>query len=247
MLVFQHYNLKASEWAGIRRELDLAIRRADAAAGGLNILENRPRIRVITPGIFNAALRVVEHFQPASNSTEPVHAASQQTQSHTHFLSQSAYEATRVTSGNGSAKKKPTSLEPLMTGPVAILSFPSLSPAQLATALRILAPTQGSSSAFPAPKRRDAPGLYDPLVQTGLQKIVLLGARVEGKAFDHEGVKWVGSLAGRGGLEGMRAEVVGLLQSIGMGLVSGLDRIGLGVWGTLESRRQSLEDGEKKE
>ena len=47
-----------------------------------------------------------------------------------------------------------------------------------------------SSPDFPAPKRKAQPSYFEPAVQGGLQKLMLLGARVEGKVFDQEGTKW---------------------------------------------------------
>ncbi|KAG7006690.1 hypothetical protein G7Y79_00013g034620 [Physcia stellaris] len=66
-------------------------------------------------------------------------------------------------------------------------------PAHLSAALRILAPKAPS---FPAPTRRQNPGYYELATQAGLQKLMLLGARVEGRVFDGEGVRWVGGIEG---------------------------------------------------
>ena len=76
----------------------------------------------------------------------------------------------------------------------------------------------------------------------GLQKVILLGARVEGKTMDVERLKSIGGFAKRGGLEGLRGEIVAVLQGVGMGLVGGLEGVGMGVYGTLEGRRRSLEE-----
>ena len=81
---------------------------------------------------------------------------------------------------------------------------------------------------------------------------MLLGARVEGRAMDAEGVAWVGGI--EGGLEGLRAELVRLvsgeevkgglvrvLDGLGSGLVGALEGSGRGLWGVLERRRGMLE------
>ena len=69
-------------------------------------------------------------------------------------------------------------LEPLLSGPLAVVAFPNVAPQYLKTVLSILAPSKPN---FPAPSRKANPDYYEPSVQTGLQKLMLLGARVEGK------------------------------------------------------------------
>lgn len=216
------------EWAGIRRELAAALRRADLQPDAV-------KLQIIQTGMFAAALRVVEFHDPESGSGG-------------HALSREAWEATNLPVEQGTQKKKNHPLHRLLSGPIAVCAFPSLSPEHLAAALKILTPTPGRNSAFAAPRRREAPGLYEGPVQSGLQKLMMLGARVEGRAVDGEEVRFVGGLAKRGGLEGLRAEVVALLQGVGMGLVGGLEGVGVGVWGTLEGRRIVMEEeGEGKE
>ncbi len=78
------------------------------------------------------------------------------------------------------------------------------------------------------------------MVQTGLQKLMLMGARVEGKAFDSEGARWVGGISG--GLEGLRAQVVHMLQAIGGGVTSALESHGKSIFLTLESRRIQMDE-----
>lgn len=234
MLLFQHNNLRASEWAGIRRELGLHLQRRtpqplDPA--------RKPRLVILNKDVFAAALRVMEHYRPRAEQQD-----SSVTQAH--YLSRDAYRATLHPRGNAKGpRKKRTTLDPMLVGPVAALTFADLAPEQLASALCVLAPR---APAFAAPRRREAPGLYETSVQSGLEKLVLVGARIEGRAMDGEGVSWVGGLAERGGMEGLRAEVVGLLQGVGMGLVGGLEGMGRNVWATMESRRMDLEGEGKK-
>lgn len=234
MLFFQHNNLRAAEWTGIRRELDAALFRAAKVSGETELRDagRKPKIHVVNGSIFAAALRVLEFYKPGATG-EPKH-----------YLSEEAYRATLWPRGNSKAPRtKPTKLEGLFTGPVAVLAFPELSPHLLACALSILSPLPGT---FPAPRRREAPGLYEAPVQNGLEKLLLLGARVDGKAMDREGVKWLGSLAARGGLEGLRAEVVGLLQGVGMGLAGTLEGASRSLWSTMESRRMDMDGGDGK-
>lgn len=259
LLIFQHNNLRANEWAAIRRELAIALRavsaKSSAEASALGVKQQplsddiaaKTRLQIITTNIFEAALRTLEHYKPPSQSsptTSGVSAPDQHEHTSTHYLSSAAHRAGQYAPTRTSPiNKKPTTLSTLLSGPIAILEFPSLAPAHLAAALRILAPTSGASSEFAAPKRKDAPGLYEGTTQAGLQKLMLLGARVEGhqKAFDEDRLRRVAGLGARGGLEGLRAEVVGLLQGVGMGLVGGLQGVSMGVWGALEGRRQALE------
>ncbi|KAK2072416.1 hypothetical protein P8C59_006773 [Phyllachora maydis] len=132
-------------------------------------------------------------------------------------------------------------LAPLMVGPVALLTFPAVSPAHLAAALSILSP---SPPQFPAPGRRKNPGYWDPATQNGLHKLLLIGGRIEGKVFDLDGVKWVGGI--EGGVDGLRAQLVAMLQSSGVGLTNALESAGKNLWLTMESRRTMLEEESKK-
>jgi len=256
MLVFQHNNLKASEWAGIRRELALALRK-----GVPKSVEGEPpaqdpseavRIQVIQTGIFAAALRVSEFFRPKATSSLDVHAVEQEELAMSHALSEAAFAAGRPSKKalkkrglKGRAAKhmkKFTPLHRLLKGPIALVTFPEVTPQQLATALSIVAPTQGSTSAFPAPKRKTSPGYYEPAVQAGVQKLLLLGARVEGRVMDQEGVKRVGTLPS---LEGLRGQLVNLLASAGMGLTGALESASNSLWFNLESRRMDMEEQAK--
>jgi large subunit ribosomal protein L10 len=100
------------------------------------------------------------------------------------------------------------------------------------------------SEAFPAPKRKANPGLYEPGIQSGLQKIMLLGARVEGKVFDLDGTKWIGGISG--GLDGLRAQLVYMLQSLPATLTNTLEGAAKSLYVTVESRRLDMEPKEEK-
>ena len=249
ILLLQHNNLKTNEWAALRRELDVALlrdARKNPEGEEMRMWDEgrKPRVVVVRTGVFAASLRVVEHYLPLFRA-----GGRKAGDSPKHLLSEEAYRATVYRrKEDGAPRKRWTSLEPLLMGPIALVTFPMLSPAQLATVLRIMAP---KAPAFAAPKRKEQPGLYDGSVQSGLEKLLLLGARVdEGtgttKSMDHEGVRYVGSLAARGGLEGLRAEVLGLLQGAGMSLTGALESGGRSLWATIEGRRMDLE-GERKE
>ncbi|KAH9904072.1 hypothetical protein F4778DRAFT_80360 [Xylariomycetidae sp. FL2044] len=233
MLFFQHNNLTAVEWAAVRRELRAALAQVPAPVvngpdGGPPVdIKSAIEFQVLRTRMFNVAFKIVEYFDPGA------HAA--QSNAYTHDLSATAYEtirSARVDEGSAFGQ-----MSPLLVGPVAAVTFPSVSPAHLAAALRVLAP---AAPDFPAPARKKSPGYWEPAAQSGLQKLILVGGRVEGKAFDRDGVKWVGGI--EGGLDGLRAQLVAMLQSAGLGLTSALEGQGKGLWLALEGRRTQLDD-----
>jgi len=107
-------------------------------------------------------------------------------------------------------------------------------------AMSIVSP---SAPFFPAPMRRANPGWHDVAVQGGVQKLMLLGARVEGKVFDADGAKWVGSI--EGGMDGLRGQLVAMLQSLGAGVTNTLESAAKNLYFTVEGRRIMLEDEAK--
>ncbi|KAK0715911.1 hypothetical protein B0H67DRAFT_515382 [Lasiosphaeris hirsuta] len=245
MLIFQHNNLTATEWAAVRRELRVAMASVPLQGAEPIDFTSNISLQVIRTRIFDVALKVVEFFDPSkvrptmartiSGSRAPV--------TYNHDLSKAAYEAVKEATKGDSAQLASTSygqLAPLLVGPIAILTFPIVSPAHLAAAMSILAP---SPPAFPPPSRKRTPNYYEPVAQSGLQKLLLIGGRIEGKVFDLDGVKWVGGI--EHGLEGLRAQLVRMLQSAGLGLTSTLEGAGKSLWLTMESRRSMMEEAEK--
>ncbi|KAK6443472.1 hypothetical protein LTR95_000299 [Oleoguttula sp. CCFEE 5521] len=215
ILLFQHNNLKSVEWMGIRRELATAFAKADAELGVEQGVGEGSKIQIV-----QTALKVVEFWDPTGGEAA-------------HGLSAEAHKAAKRNA------KLRHGLEPLLSGPIAVLTFPDVSPAHVKAALSILAP----SKQFPAPKRRANPGYYEAGVQNGLQKLMFLGARVEGKVFDAEGTKWVGSI--EGGMMGLRGQLVAMLQSLGGSLTSTLEAAGRSLYVTVEGRRMALEEEKK--
>jgi ribosomal protein L10 len=236
---------------GIRRELATALRKVDelAIVAGQQDAElgKGIKIQIIKSGVFGAALRVVEYFDPSTKPNMPLSAA--QTSSHlshkppppaanpllSHGLSRTAHNAVVK-------KKRMHPMAPLLAGPLAIVTFPAVSTAHLKAVLSILAP---HAPAFPAPTRRANPSYYDLGVQAGLQKLLLLGARVEGQVFDLEGTRWVGGI--EGGLDGLRGQLVALLQGVGAGVTGTLEAMSKTLYLTIDGRRSVLEEGEKEE
>ncbi|RCI14366.1 hypothetical protein L249_5955 [Ophiocordyceps polyrhachis-furcata BCC 54312] len=231
ILLFQHSNLTADEWAAVRRELKRAVTAVNSA--GQPDLANLVQLQVIRTNMFNVALKIIEFFTPEAAAAG---SASRLGEALTHDLSEAAYKAMRE------AKPPPTSsyaqIEPLMVGPLAALALPVISPAYLAAALTVLAPVPGK---FPAPTRRKCPGYHDPVCQNGLAKLVLVGGRIEGKVFDQAGVGWVAGI--EGGLDGLRSHLVSILQGTGLGLTTTLESGARSVWLALEGRKKQLDEG----
>ncbi|KAL1899530.1 hypothetical protein Sste5346_002931 [Sporothrix stenoceras] len=252
MLMFQHNNLTGVEWTALRRELSLALRKTADQQQKLGIqwpetFVDNIRIQVIRTRIFDVAMRVTEFYDPATVTAEStaavVRGRGKQGAIYNHDLSDAAYAAVKKAQADGLTGPESSNygqLKPLLVGPLALLTFPDVSPAHLAAALSILSP---SPPQFPAPTRKKSPGYHDPIVQSAVQKLLLVGGRIEEKAFDLDGVRWVGSV--EGGRGGLQAQLVHLLQSAGMGLTSTLEGASKALWLTMESRKTQLEDGTK--
>jgi large subunit ribosomal protein L10 len=73
---------------------------------------------------------------------------------------------------------------------------------------------------------------------------MMLGARAEGRVFDQTGARWIGGI--EGGLTGLRAQLVALLQQFGVGLASTLEAASKSLYFSLESRRGMLEEEKPK-
>lgn len=180
------------------------------------------KLQIVQTGIFAAALRVVEYYKPAEGGAKLEH-----------VLSKAAHDAVVN-------KQRTHALSPLLSGPLALLTLPKVSPAHMKAALSVLAPSPPN---FPPPTRKANPGWYEMNVQSGLQKLMFVGARVEGKVFDVEGAKWVGGIDG--GLDGLRAQLVHLLNGVGAGVTNTLGSASRSLYFTLEGRRTMLEDESK--
>lgn len=236
IILFQHNNLKALEWASIRRELAFSLQKLDETQKASNPdyvpIADAIKLTVIRTNIFEPALRITEHFKPGSRPLVEAEGVEDEKldPNLTHALSRAAYLE---------AKKhhNASPLSPLLTGPIATLTFPFVSPIHVKTALSILSP---KAPQFPAPTRRANPGYHEPAVQDGLKKLLMLGARIDGQVFDIEGTRWVGSIDG--GIDGLRAQLVGMLQGFAGGLAQTLESAGRNLWFTMEGRRRMLEE-----
>ena len=234
MVFFQHDNLRSVEWAAIRRELYSALQKVDQeiAAQGLNMppLSSHIKIQIVQTRMFDVALRIVEYFRPDKAALA---AGPNDDVPFTHDLSDAAYLAARRMRGKHE-------MSSVLLGPVAVLSIPFISPEHLKAALSILAPQQ---SGFPAPRRKTNPGYHEPLVQNGLRRLDVIAARVEGKVFDMDQTKWIGSI--EGGMDGLRSQLVMALQSMGAGITNTLEGASKSLYLTFESRRSVLEEEQK--
>jgi large subunit ribosomal protein L10 len=226
----------------IRRELAWALRKADEELSKEDLettssTSDAVRLQIVKTGIFGAALRVVEFWNPETTSNG--HRDDQRTEesdpsepNFTHSLSRRAYHA-------AANKRLRHELEPILTGPLAVVSFPSVAPHHLKAVLSILAP----NSDFPAPKRKSRPTYHEPAVQSGLSKLLLLAARIESEVFDEAGIRWVGGI--QGGIDGLRAQLVAMLQGVGANITNTLEAAGRSVYFTMEGRKTMLEDEQK--
>ena len=190
---------------------------------------------VIRTNIFEPALRIAEYYKPGlatgEGEQELVSITDERLDpSLTHALSRQAYNSIHE-------NKTVHPLAPLLAGPIAALSFPAVSPAHLKAALTVLAP---KAPDFPAPTRRANPGWHELPVQDGLKKLMLLGARIDGDVFDLDGVRWVGGIDG--GIDGLRARLVWMLEGVGAGITGALEGAGKSLWFTVEGRRRMLEE-----
>jgi large subunit ribosomal protein L10 len=240
MLLFQHNNLKSMEWVSIRRELSKALQKVDdslvADGRAPGAIGPAIKLQIIRSNILEPALRVAEYYDPSQPpvpellQTKGAMISEKDDPALTHALSEAAYRAALSQKG-----KHP--LTTLLAGPVVLLTFPTVSPQHVKAALQILAP---QAPGFPAPTRRGNPAYWDPLVQDGLKKLMLLGARIDGKVFDMEGTRWVGGIDG--GLDGLRSQLVRMLEGFGAGLASTLESASRSLYFTMEGRRNMLEE-----
>ncbi|OXV07761.1 hypothetical protein Egran_04475 [Elaphomyces granulatus] len=247
MVLFQHNNLQSVEWTAIRRELNQALRKADEqqVAEGRNLppIASRIKLQIVQTGIFEVALRIVECFRPngqtarLSGAVDPPKQSSAEIPDDTASLT---HDLSRVVHDSIMNHKGKHELSTLLTGPLAIISFPHVSPEHLKASLSILSP---KTTKFSAPTRKANPGYHDITVQEGLQKLMFLAARVDGEVFDIDGTKWIGSI--EGGMDGLRVQLIAALQSMGSGIASALEGASKSLYLTLESRRSVLEAEEK--
>lgn len=225
MLFFQHNNVRANEWVAVRRELLFNLQRLDESS----TLPDITRITVLRPPLFAAAMRVAEGWDPKNTAGGQA------------GTSPRAYAATRDL-------KDTHPLSPILTGPVAALSFPSVEPKHLKVALEVLFPTKN-------PKKG-----MDPLAVAGVGKFVLLAGRVDGHVYggrNGEGRVLDGDLirhlATQPDVGALRGQLMAMLRGAGgADLLMNLGNIGVGLARTVEARRKMLSgeldaEGERKE
>ncbi|PHH69195.1 hypothetical protein CDD83_5799 [Cordyceps sp. RAO-2017] len=238
ILLFQHSNLTATEWAAVRRELKKVVAATPTCQSSARThqldLSTTVQLQVLRTNMFRIASRIVE-FHEGTRAGDGLTNSETSQGPFAHDLSQAAYDAIQKTTVP--AKSLYGQLEPLMVGPLAALTLPAISPAHLAAALSVLAPVSGK---FPAPTRRKNPGYHDAACQNGLSKLQLIGGRVDGNIFDQRGVNWVASI--EGGLDGLRSQLVTILQGAGLGITMALEGSSQSIWWALEGRKSQLKE-----
>lgn len=238
ILFFQHNNLTAVEWAAVRRELSKtlgAVPSPSSAPGAESKdIASEIQLSVLRTNMLNVALKIVEFHDPVAASAL-VSTPRTLKGPLVHDLSEVAYKTIKETPIP--ADSAYAQIEPLIVGPLAALTIPAVSPAHLAAALSVLSPVPGK---FPAPRKKASPGYHEATCQNALAKLLLVGGRIEGKIFDQDGVNWVGSIDG--GLDGLRAQLVGVLQSAGLGITTALEGGSKSLWLALEGRKTQLEE-----
>jgi large subunit ribosomal protein L10 len=246
MLFFQHNNLDANQWLSIRRELTYRLSSVPAPAGcGVsdNDFNRAVRLQVLRTSMLRHSLKIHEFFDPVKAAADPAIERSSFHGPLVHDLSHAARRAVKDAEERELTKNPDSAyarLSPLLIGPLAALTIPAVSPAHLAAALSVLAPVPGK---FPAPLRRKRPEYWNLPVQMGLQKLLLIGGRIETRVMDTDSIGWVAGI--EGGVDSIRAEIVHLLNNAGLGLVNTIDSSTRNLWFTLESRRTMLEDESK--
>lgn len=246
LVLFQHNNLRSTEWTAIRRELNKEMQKLDEqlAADGRVLPPLAPHVKfqIVQTSIFEVAIRIVEFFRPEKNMEHdlayagPLSPAELSARlgpldpSLTHDLSRAVHDAVLDAKGKHE-------LSTLLVGPIAVLSMPIVSPEHMKAALSILAPKE---LGYPAPTRRANPDWHDPLVQIGLQKLNPLAARIDGKVFDVPETKLVGSI--EGGMDGLRVQLVRALESIGASITNTLEGTSKSLYLTLEGHKSELEE-----
>lgn len=233
LLFFQHSNLTAVEWAAVRRELKRALSAVPPTNNSqFDTVAGNVRLEVLKTNMFNVAMKIVE-FHGANDAPSTSLRASPANSTFLHDLSKAAYESIQLSKDLTNTEY--SKIAPLMVGPLAALVLPTVSPVHLAAALSVLAPVPGL---FPPPTRKKNPGYHEPTCQNGLAKLLLVGGRIERKTFDQAGVNWVGGI--EGGIGGLHAQLVHLLQSPSLGLSRALDSGSQNIWLALEGRKEQL-------
>jgi large subunit ribosomal protein L10 len=240
MLFFQQGNVTALEWLAVRRELRRALNAVPpyrSMDGKETDLAPYVQFQNLNGRLFKVALKITEYYDAEAARALPTTARTKRHGPLVHDLSVAAYEATKAAEITEDSVYR--QLEGLLQGSLVVLTIPAVSPAHLAAALSILSPGPD----FPAPTRKRVPSYHDPIAQRGLAKIMLVGGRVENRVFDTSDIKWVGGI--QGGLDGLRAQLVSILQGAGLNLTGTLESAGRSLWVSLESHRFAMEEKEK--
>ncbi|KAJ6259026.1 hypothetical protein Dda_5922 [Drechslerella dactyloides] len=225
LVMFQHNNLRAGELVSIRRDLRTAMANVDAM-----VAASRPPPQPTEDGTITPQPRPVgEQVKMTILNTTVFKAALRSAEylpKDADVRSSSSPEAYDMTLQYDNAH----SLSPLMVGPTGVIQFPTVSPPHLLGVLNLLFPEK-----FTFRKGTD------PAFISGVQKLLLLGAKVDkvgGTTIDTESLKHITTL---GDLTTLQGQLLGIMQSAGGSLVSTLQSPARGLWSVMDGRRKMLD------
>ncbi|PWN52903.1 hypothetical protein IE53DRAFT_240458 [Violaceomyces palustris] len=140
----------------------------------------------------------------------------------------------------GSKAEAVAALEPLFSGPIALLTCPTLSPSYVSSLLGVIDRALGH-----APGPSTPAGQPHPVTATANPRVVPLAAVLEGnKVLEIPAVRDVGRL---GSLATLRAQIVGLLSQPGQQIAGILQQAsGSSLAMTLEARKRQLEESKEE-
>ncbi|RPA79549.1 hypothetical protein BJ508DRAFT_363146 [Ascobolus immersus RN42] len=214
-LIVQHNNLRATEWAAIRRELKTHLNKSIPAAPGAPKAGDAVDITIVHSGILGSALRVID-AEAAGALPADLRTGSSSTRA--------VYDATL-------GMKDQAELRSVLSGPLALITFREVDGQILTKLLEMMFPVSGKFKKG-----------MDPACTSGLNKLLMLAGRCDGRILDQKGVRWVSGLPG---LEGLRGELIAILRKVGGGdIAQALGGIPIGLARMVDARRKMLEDPE---
>ncbi|KAF3918446.1 hypothetical protein ABW21_db0202212 [Orbilia brochopaga] len=231
LVIFQHNNSRATELVSIRRELRTAMANVDAM-----VAASRPPPVPREDGTVRPQPRPVgEQVKMTVMNTAVLKAALRSAE----FLSKDAEVRSSSSPEAYDLTLQYTDVHPLSTvliGPTGVIQFPEVSPPHLLGVLNLLFPEK-----FTFRKGTD-PGFI-----SGVQKLVLLGAKVDkigGATIDTDALKHITTL---GDLTTLQGQLLGVMQSAGGSLISMIQSPARGLWFVMDGRRKMLDPNHGKE
>ncbi|KAK6335496.1 hypothetical protein TWF696_002270 [Orbilia brochopaga] len=225
LVMFQHNNLRAGELVSIRRDLRTAMANVDAM-----VAASRPPPGPTEDGTVPSQPRPVgEQVKMTILNTTVFSAALRSAEylpKDAEVRSSSSPEAYTMTMQYTDAHP----LSSVLVGPTGVIQFPEVSPPHLLGVLNLLFPEKYTF-------RKGT----DPAFISGVQKLVLLGAKVDkvgGTTIDTDSLKHITTL---GDLTTLQGQLLGVMQSAGGSLISTLQSPARGLWFVMDGRRKMLD------